>query len=352
MLEHGVRYPGRQLNHRLAVNAFMGRGFGWDTGGAAATGAPKPARWHELKREIEAETERHVWFGHEYASSSTDEQCARWVEELGPRLQVVITLRPFGNVLPSLWQESLKRNAGRQRYESWLSEVLQPKLIGSPERIVRHDHATLVRRWAQAAGPGRVTIVALDPADPGFLYRSFEDLLGLPAGLLQPNAGPRAGNRSFTVAEAELARRLNAATRKAGLEWINHEWLLFHGAIGQLLERAPEREEAQLRLPDWALALARAQEKLIVEEVQGSGVRVVGDVANLRSREPGCAYADPSAAKAVPIRAAVDAMVGLVSAASGRDRSFQRRFPLVKRKLRAELIVNLPAMLQVLRRSR
>lgn len=352
LLANGVRYPGRQLNHRVAVNAFMGRGFGWETGDGPATAAPRSRPWREVRREIEAESERRIWFGHEYASSATDEQARALVEELGPRVQVVVTLRPFARVLPSLWQESLKRNAGRQRFESWLRDVLQPKRVGAGDREVRHDHAELVRRWVAAAGPDRVTVVALDHGRPDFLYRAFEGLLDLPDGLLEPSAATRAGNRSLRVAEAEMLRRLNVATRKAGLEWINHEWLVYHGAIGELLERGPAKDEARLRLPDWAFELAREQEWKIVAAIAESGAHVVGDLGTLVSAEPTRPYLDPAEVAEVPVGAAVSSMVGVIAAATGRDRSFDRRGFTVKRKLRAELAVNLPAVLRSLRSSR
>lgn len=346
LLANGVRYPGRQLNHRVAVNAFMGRGFGWVVDGGPATAAPTPRPWRELRREIEADRERRIWFGHEYASSATDEQARAWIEEIGPRVQVVVTLRPFARVLPSLWQESLKRNAGRQRFESWLKDVLQPGRVGSDEREVRHDHAELVRRWVAAAGPERVTVVALDRGRPDFLYRAFEGLLDLPKGLLEPSAATRAGNRSLRVAEAEVLRRLNVATRKAGLEWINHEWLVYHGAIGELLERAPGKDETRLRLPDWAFELAREQEWKIVAAIADSGAQVVGDLSTLLSAEPTRPYVDPAKVSEVPVAVAVQSMVGLIAAATGRDRSFERHGFTVKRKLRAEIAVNLPAMLR------
>jgi hypothetical protein len=133
---------------------------------------------------------------------------------------VVITLRAFSRMLTSLWQESLKRNAGRSPLESWLRKRQR---LGSDDML--HDPARIVSRWASAVGPQRVTVVALDPRDPAFLFHAFERLLDLPEDLLARGRTEAPGNRSLTVPEAEFLRRLNVSTREAGLEWRNHETL-------------------------------------------------------------------------------------------------------------------------------
>ena len=344
LLEHGVRYPGRGRNHRAEVNAFTGRGGGWSgADGSPVSPAPPLRLWRTVKQEIDADREHRIWFGHENVAAGDDAQAARWVAELGPDLQVVITLRAFSRMLTSLWQESLKRNAGRSPLESWLRKRQR---LGQPDML--HDPARIVGRWAAAAGRERVTVVVLDPRDPSFLFHAFERLLDLPADLLAAAAAGGTTNRSLTVPEAEFLRRLNVATRRAGLEWPNHEALVFYGAVGRLQRRTPAPDEPRLRLPDWAVELASAHERRIVEVIEQSGVRVVGDLGTLVAPPPAQPYLNPATITEIPIEVATQALFGVVGAATGRNNDFARTRWTLRRKLRTELLVNAPGALREL----
>jgi hypothetical protein len=354
LLSHGVRYPGNHLNQRLAVAALGGHELGWKQNESSAGGRPRARYWTEIRREIEAEKDRRIWFGHEHASAFDDRQVARVVAATGASAHYVITLRPFATVLTSLWQESLKRNAGRQHFESWLADVLQPQALGDPKRRVRHDHAALVERWTRIAGPERVTVVALDPNDHSYLFRSFEQLLALPDGLVVAAAARAAAatvNRSFTVSEAELFRQLNQLTRRSGLEWENHEWLMYHGAIPSVIARPVSPDEARLQLPGWARELAAAQEEIIVDALAASGARLIGSSDHLRSRPDGAQYLDPSTVTTIPIDAAVEALLGALAVATGRQANFLPGAWAVRRKLRSEIRVNLPRILRSMARG-
>lgn len=344
LLDHGVRYPGRGRNHRAEVNAFSGRGGGWTGADGAPVSPPPPAKlWRQLKREIDAEQERRVWFGHENVAAGDDAQAARWLTELGPDTRVVITLRAFSRMLTSLWQESLKRNAGRSPLESWLRNRQR---LGQEDML--HDPARIVARWVAAAGPERVTVVALDPRDPSFLFHAFERLLDLPAEMLAATGAEATPNRSLTVPEAEFLRRLNVATRDAGLEWPNHELLVFYGTIGRLQRRTPGPEEPRLRLPDWAVELASAHERRILEVIGETGVRVVGDPGNLVAPPPTQPYVNPSGISELPIDVATQALFGAIGAATGRNNDFVRSTWSIRRKLRSEVLVNAPAAVREL----
>lgn len=344
LLSHGVRYPGRGRNHRAEVNAFSGRGGGWTGPDGSPVSSPPPMKlWRNLKREIDADQERRIWFGHENVAAGDDEQAVRWLAELGPGTQVVITLRAFSRMLTSLWQESLKRNAGRSPLESWLRKRQR---LGQEDML--HDPARIVARWAAAAGPERVTVVALDPRDPSFLFHAFERLLDLPAEMLAATGAEATSNRSLTVPEAEFLRRLNVATRDAGLEWPNHEALVFYGTIGRLQRRRPGPEEPRLRLPDWAVELASAHERRIVEVIEQTRVGVVGDLGNLVAPPPTQPYVNPSRISEVPIELATEALFGTVGAATGRNNDFVRSTWSIRRKLRCDLLVNAPGAIREL----
>ncbi|MFT4123687.1 MAG: hypothetical protein QM635_07645 [Microbacteriaceae bacterium] len=328
LLEHGVRYPGYGVNHRSAVAAFLGRRRGWH----APDAPPPPPRlkpWYNLTNEIEAERERRLWFGHEYAAGATDEQAARMAQALGPRLHVVVTLRGFASMLPSIWQEYLKE--GRYGdFDEWLGDVLAvPRRPEYFERFhIRHDHGALVQRWVAAAGADRVTVVVLDRDDPDLLFSSFERMLGLPAGLLDRHAGDGLSvNRGMSLPEIELVRRLNIALAgERDLDWLKYEDFVALGAIARLLLREVGDREPRFLLPDWAARRAAEEAAGYQRAIRASGARVVGDLDRLTdpvaTREQVGAPRHPEV-ESVPVDAAVEAIAGAVMRAVQRRRELE-----------------------------
>lgn len=335
MLDHGVLYPGTKRSHRAAVAAFMGIGFGWREGDDRAGKPPAISHWNSLMDEIEAETQRRVWFGHECAAVSDDALVARWREAVGDRLHVLITLRAFSRMLPSMWQENLKLNGHRAPFDRWLGFAMDGDTSTGKTLRKRHDHGALVERWARVLGPENVTVVALDPDDHDFVLNSFEGLLGLPEGLLTAAQVPdRGANRSMSTAEIELVRKLNVYTRKHGLGWDEHAWLVYGGAVDRLLQaREPGPDEHRLALPEWAADWAHGEEERYAERIDASGVRVLGDLSHLVApvRPRNSEAEDHRGVTTVPLEVALETLIGVIAAATGRDSDFE---PSDKAKLR------------------
>ena len=324
LLAAGVRYPGGGVNHREAVSALMGRRWGWIGPGAAV---PPMRHWDRLMAEVRAETERRVWISHEFASEADDGAVARFVEELGDRLQVVVTLRPFAAVLVSSWQQFLKGGT-THTFERWLRAVLAdpPEQRVTASFHLRADQAGVVRRWADAAGADHVTAVVVDKARPTQLTDAFEALLDLPAGfLVDSSLGGLQANRSMSLPESELMRQVNLAIKGAGVTWGEYEALLREGGIARLLQsRTPGSEEPSLRLPRWAAERASALGRAYADGIEASGVAVVGDLEVLARPVEGDDEG-PAKPRRVPVDAAAAMVVGTLSAALGRGPSLEDR---------------------------
>ncbi len=332
LLAHGVRYPGRTRNHRLAVAAFLGRPTGWTEADGRQPGAPAMRHWYELLGELEADRQRRSWFGHEYAAQAEPETVSRFSNQLGPSLQVVITLRSFARMLPSMWQEHLKAGGSRGSFEPYLRSMLRRRRPRDLARRARHDHAALVARWAAVVGPERVSVVILDSNNHQFVYRAFEGMLGLPPGLLASSPSAAVANRSLSVPEAELLRRLNQATRANGMSWNKQERWVVQGAVARMLAFPVAAEP--LHLPDWARKLANAESIRNAEEIDAMGVRVIGDLANLA--QPASVpdeVTDHRTVDAVPLEVTVNVALGLIAAASGQGPDFQRTPERVGRQI-------------------
>lgn len=340
LLEHGVRYPGPRRSHRHEVAAFVGRSIGW-VGRPQPSDASAMAKWDALMAEVEADHERRILMGHEYAAGADEEMAKRFVEAIGERIHVVITLRDYGSMLPSIWQEHNKAgNVGL--FDDWLRGVLKrPRPQDRIERVhIRHDQGWLVRRWAQAAGPQNVTVVVLDPNDHDFVFAAFEKMLGLPAGLLT-SGGLSRSNRSLSVPELEMLRQLNQILRDHELEWRDYQRYVPNGAALRMLQaRRPAADEQRLAIPDWAVERVMDDMQRHVREIAESGVRIVGDL-ELLARPPRVRGADEPAHEdvtSVPVEAAAQALAGAISQASGRSWNFAPPRPVPAPPPREELL--------------
>lgn len=332
-LAHGVLYPGQARSQRAAVAAFLGRSVQYNRArDHEAEGTPSLQPWDDLMAEVSASPHLRAWFGHEYAAGAAPSQVADFAAAIGPQLHVVVTLRSFTRMLPSIWQESNKAgNTGG--FDGFVKRMLT---VAPEERErvpfhLRHDHGGLVRRWAGVVGLENVTVVVADDHDHSFTVRAFEDLLGLPRGLMaSAEIPPRASNRTMSVPEIEFVRQINKELRERGLPWSDYERLMIKGGITRMLShRRPRADEPRLKLSRWAAARAEEFQGRSVEAILASGVRVIGDPNRLL--EPAVARSSKQEAHIsvewVPLDAAVEAAVGIIAAASGHSADFEKLPP-------------------------
>jgi hypothetical protein len=313
LLRHGVRYPGSGIVHGMAVAAFLGQRWGWQGAGSQV---PPRSRWVDLMAEVHADRRNRVLLGHEYAAKADEATIARFAAEIGDPLHVVITLRPFAAMLPSTWQETLKLGAVRG-LGPWLRQVLErpgPTGVDHPAR----NQGLLVRRWASVVGADRVTVVALDRTRPELLFTAFEGMLGLPSGLLAGGASAQTGNRGLTMPEAEYLRRINGVLREDGIRWDDWFDYVSGAAIGRVIrDRVPPADEPRPGLPGWAAERANALAARFVDEIRGSGVRVLGDLDSLAAPVPG--RVQPAPATVVPMDVAVTSVRAAIGTATRRE---------------------------------
>ena len=311
-----VRYPGRSMAHRDVASSVMGRPLGWRTDGARP---PDPALWNRTVKQAHEYAGTTV-ISSEFFAESADDVVRRIADDVTTeRLQVVVTLRNLGRILPSAWQQNLK-SGFETPYLPWLQRMLFQDDEATRNTIFwrRHRHDHLVERWAGIVGADRVTVVVVDDRQREGIFHNFEDLLGLPRDTLYDRRG-EVSNRSMTLAEAAFLRRLNVAV--GGSEgWRAYPNRVQAAMIKALVEgRAPDPDEARLQTPQWAMDRAAEIAGEMVTRIEASGVRVVGDPAVLRELMTGPQDATDDAAE-LPVDGAIAAMLGALqgSQPSGR----------------------------------
>ncbi|MER6223821.1 hypothetical protein ACWCYL_04725 [Streptomyces sp. 900105755] len=311
--EHGVEFPATTRHPMEAALAACARpAMMGDT-------VPTDKHWTRLLQQVEATGSRTSVISSEFfADAPDDETVARIVEQLGgERVHVLVTLRPLARIMPSQWQQYVQ-NGLRMGYEDWLHHMLRkaPYEKPNPSFWHRHRHDRLVERWSRAVGAGRLTVVVVDDRDRDGLMRTFEALLGLPANLLQPV--PDTANRSLTLAETEMLRKLNVEFRGNGLPDELYSKLVRNGAVMHMKNScSPTAADVKISTPAWAVEAAGRLGAEMVERIAATGVRVVGDPALLSALPAVPAQPGPPAAEArIAPEVAAQALYGALAAAA------------------------------------
>jgi hypothetical protein len=324
----GIGYPqtGGQRHHGKPALAVAGLPFGWKTAGFVYP----ESFWTDLVAEIDGLGQQTVVVSSEHLAEVPAETVGRIITDLGPdRVHVVATLRPLDKILPSSWQQKVK-NGLALSYVDWLAKVLADPLDPKPSSNfwARHSHGVILSRWAAALGADRVTLVVLDDADKGMVFRAFESLLGVPSGTLLV-AQRRDDNRSMSEPESELVQRVAQAVRGPDVDWDFFYTVVRSGVAQRMVrERVPADDEPRLATPQWALDRAAEIGARSAEQIAATGITVVGDLASLGRYTSSPGEDHPPITTWVPMDAAVEAVVGAIEssqvyAAAAGDRGGQ-----------------------------
>jgi len=329
----GVTYPGKlQAQHRAAL-ALLQRHWGWNTRGGSVLDR---AHFDKLARRVERTKDR-VAISSEFFCEADAEKAAEVARALNPdRIQVVVTLRNLGRLLPSSWQQYLKYGLTTP-YEAWLTDIFTKPGSSkmSPTFWRRHDHGAVIDRWTSAVGADRVTVLVLEDVDRSAVFATFAQLLGVDPTILTSRMD-LTSNRSMTAAEAQFLMALNARVKKS-MQWEEYVRYVRRGvALGMVEGRTPGAGEQRLVTPDWALDAAAEAGNRSADVIAESGVRVIGDLQALRTRIPTEAgNADVPAE--MPIDAAVEAVTTVITAARGEDVSTIDQAKALARQVRRDL---------------
>jgi hypothetical protein len=262
--------------------------------------------------EVRRVREPHVVISSEFFADASQAAIRQAVHDLDPeRIHVLVTLRPLARILASQWQQYVQSGM-RTGYQNWLEAMLgDERTTITPTFWRRHRHDQLIRRWADALGPSRVTAIVLDRTDRRFVLRAMERLLGLPAETLPLIRDAR--NRSLTLAEVETLRAFNIAFRDANLSPALLSRVVQWGAARYIKAWPPASDEGRICTPTWAAERASQIAHEMVASIAESGVNVIGDLDGLLAG-PDPVADKPPAAEISPEIAARVAM-GVLAAA-------------------------------------
>lgn len=348
LLRHGVRYPGSGPNHFAEVCAFMR---------LRKDGTVPPLEtWQRLMAEVETDDARRILISHEWICEADDAMAQRFIDAVGERTQVAISLRPLTGMVGSYWQQLVKNGVATLPLEKWLTKALAvtPGTRRASRWDRQCDQAGIVERWERLLGADRVTVIVADKGNPDLLFSSFEQLLGLPAGFLEGSGSDgSAANRSLSAPEAELFRRLNVVFKQSNAPFTEYAGPARHDALRRVLQADLGRSEPQIGLPDWAIERATRYGEEIAERLRQSKVTIVGDLAALHAPVAARSTGYPATFDTISMDLAVEAIAGTVAGAYGRGAFFGRKPkappPIPQRRQLRDRVERLPLGPEIIR---
>ena len=302
----GVTYPGSYHRQMRPSWALLGRS-------RVGEGDVPASEWDDLVAEVRRAPGRVVISSEDF-SSARPAHVQKLVDDLGRDLvHVLVVARRLDKLLPSAWQERVKSVNETRTYDAWLREVLAEERDGGAARVFWHNHGleSLIRRWRAVLPPEQVIVLVADEGERGQQPRTFERLLGLPAGLLTPGAH---ANTSLSMERIEFCRQVNLAVESHG--WVGNKRLNpARRALLAGLRAAPLADWETLipPLPGWTVDRLTRLSDLRADTVARADATVIGDPDLLRWHGDGTSadLADPPAV--MPTAAAAGAMEGALA---------------------------------------
>lgn len=232
--------------------------------------------WRTARTDINAHSGRVV-VSHESLCEASPEQARDFLTQVAGKrpVTVLITVRSLAALLPSTWQQLLKKGLSAS-YDEFLHEALDN--VGDPGVVFwrRNDYSAVADRWAALVGLDRVVVAVSEKEFPERNLRVIEELCRVPAGTLTLEGVART-NSSMSFPEAEFLRAINSEV--SDLPKAQYKQIVRMGAVPRL--RAFDPDPERIPLPRWAAEGAAAEGQRLAEQLATSGVTIVGDIERI-----------------------------------------------------------------------
>lgn len=290
-------------------------------------------QWAALVAEARR-TSGDVLISHEILAAAKPAQVAKAMAAFADdEVHVVLTARDLARQIPAEWQELIKHRS-RKTFKAFMIEVANERRNAPTLWFWRvQSIPDVLTRWGNGLPPDRIHVVTVPPKSgpPGVLWARFCAVLGVDPALGAVESTNF--NASLGVAEASTIRRLNKLLVGKGVRRDVYVDLVREAAIRDVLAKRPDSIPVVLPAKRWAFAETVTQEWL--DWIEGAGVDVVGDLADLTPvrPDPDHVWVHPDEPPADQVAdAAIAALAAVVARVAPTHQSPVRR--LAKRLLR------------------
>lgn len=242
-------------------------------------------QWAALVAEAKR-TPGDILISHEILAAARPAQIAQAMADFADdEVHVILTARDLARQIPAEWQERIKHR-GRKTFKAFMIEVAQSRRTSAKLWFWRvQGLPDILTRWSNGLPPERVHVVTVPPKSgpPGELWKRFCSVVGIdPAvGAVESTTF----NASLGAAEAATIRRLNKLLAGKGVPRDVYIDLIREAAIRDVLGKRAQSVPVVLPQARWKFVERVTEEWL--EWIEGAGVDVVGDLADLRPVPPG-----------------------------------------------------------------
>lgn len=281
----GICFPGKDylphggLNQQPAIYALGRRNIGW-VGQEARENAVR--YFDRLCEEISAHSGRTL-ISAESLSFFDRTEIETLLADLRAdpaEVDVIITARDFGRLLPSIWQQNVK-NGSSQPLEEYLSSLSALRGIPGVPLWTAFGLPGLVSRWSDVVDPRRITLVTVPHRGRGELWPRFATAAGVPEPLAENAVKDRSErNLSLTLSQTDLLRHLNQCLDD-GRRSAEKQRLVRRKILDSWM-RAESRTGSPILLPERFRSLIERWADEDVQELRSLGVSVVGSLEDLR----------------------------------------------------------------------
>lgn len=219
----------------------------------------------------------------EWLCAAEDDHIERIVSSFDPaEVHVVVTARDLGRTLPAAWQEAVKNQRSRD-WGEFLARVTADdarSLRGGRKFWAQHDLAAVLASWSRVVPVARVHVVTVPHEGPrDLIWHRLCDVVQVDGDRYETSN--LRDNASLGLETVEVLRRVGPPARQLGVPRQRWAEAVRRGVVGPSPSApAPSRLAVPPALHPWVQE--RALE--IVQAVEGSGVQVQGDVADLLPR--------------------------------------------------------------------
>jgi hypothetical protein len=274
--------------------------------------------WDSLMRSVRRSSGT-VIVSHEILAGAKANQVKRAMSDLhDSEVHLVYSARDLARQIPAEWQEGVKHQR-RRSFARFLTEVQNARRTKPNMWFWRvQSLPDVLSRWSRGMPPDHVHLVTVPQRDAprDQLWQRYCQAFGI-----DPAWAPHESDRvnvSVGIAEVTLLRKLNQRLRKAGLSSDDYRRLVRELIVHESLARRESMTRATLPPVAYPWAAEVAEEW--IEWVVGSGIDVVGDVADLRPVLPtDRRWQDPDRPRRQEmVDAALDALVAVTMETASR----------------------------------
>lgn len=226
-----------------------------------------------------------VLISHEILAAASPAQVAKAMAAFADdEVHLVLTARDLARQIPAEWQENVKHR-GRRSFSKFMGLVVRSRRTSPDLWFWRvQSIPDVLTRWGNGLPPEHIHVVTVpQPGAPtDLLWKRFAQVVGLDPDARYEDSNDF--NPSLGTAETAVVRRLNQLLAGKGVPREVYVDLVREVIARDTLAHRPDQIRAMLPKRRWPFVEAVTGEWL--EWLEGAGVDVVGDLAELTPQRP------------------------------------------------------------------